>query len=189
MPTFTYRIRVFLTRFLITLVLLEPVVSCQNPQPAGKDVGPGSVKEPLIEANKMAVQTETEQINDFLRRYKWKMEQTGSGLHYLVYQNGEGPLAKAGDVVEISYSISLLNGDTVYTSKEKGNLAFIPGRAQVISGLEEGILLLKKGDRAKFIIPSHLAFGLIGDQDKIGQKATLVYDVEVVNVRKTTNLK
>lgn len=171
---------------VVTVLTLAVILlaSCNQPSPERKLPDPGQVREPLLKANKEAVQTENEQIRDFLRRYKWPMQETGSGLLYHIYVNGSGPEVENGDLVEISYVISLLNGDTVYNSAEKGSLVFVSGRAQVISGLEEGILLLKKGDRAKFIIPSHLAFGLIGDQDKIGQKATLVYDINVINVRK-----
>jgi FKBP-type peptidyl-prolyl cis-trans isomerase len=53
----------------------------------------------------------------------------------------------------------------------------------VESGLEEVILFLKKGDRAKIIIPSHLAFGLVGDGNKIPAMATLVYDLELIELK------
>ena len=52
-----------------------------------------------------------------------------------------------------------------------------------VAFLEEGILLLKEGDRAKFIIPSHLAFGLLGDMKKIPAKAVLVYDIELIKIK------
>ena len=177
-------IPLFLTLVFAFLALFT---SCRNPQQENRKIGPSDVKEPLIYANKEAVETETEQIRDFLRRHKWEMKETGSGLRYWIYKEGSGRKVDEGDVVVLDYTISLLNGDTVYTSGQRGNLVFIPGRAQVISGMEEGILLLRRGDRAKFIIPSHLAYGLIGDQEKIGQKATLVYDVEVLEIKKHIN--
>jgi len=53
----------------------------------------------------------------------------------------------------------------------------------VISGLEEGILYLSEGDKAKIIIPSHLGYGLLGDLDKnIPPKATLIYDIELKSI-------
>jgi FKBP-type peptidyl-prolyl cis-trans isomerase len=82
----------------------------------------------------------------------------------------------------LNYTLTLLTGDTVYTSRNDGPLLFEVGKGQVITGLEEAILLLRVGDRAKIIIPSHLAFGLIGDQNKINHKASLVYDVELVSL-------
>ena len=139
--------------------------------------------EPLIEANRKVVEAESRQIDDFMRRHGWKMETTGTGLRYMVTERGEGPQAEKGKIAELEYTIALLTGDTVYTSQEDGPLTFVVGRGQVISGLEEGILLLREGDKAKFIIPSHLAFGLIGDQVKIKDKVSLVYDVEFRHLR------
>jgi FKBP-type peptidyl-prolyl cis-trans isomerase len=52
----------------------------------------------------------------------------------------------------------------------------------VESGLEEGILLLQEGDKARFIMPPHLAHGLIGDRDKIPARATIIYDLELVSL-------
>ena len=56
------------------------------------------------------------------------------------------------------------------------------GSGGVESGLEEGILLLKLGDKARFIIPSYLAHGLSGDQDKIPPKATLIYTIKIIDL-------
>jgi len=181
--------KVNLIVFIVALISLQlALITCMHHDDrAGKPVSTSEMKEPLIHANKEAVETESEQIQDFLRRHDWKTTETGSGLRYWIYENGDGPMVEKGDVVDLEYTISLLNGDTAYTSREKGNMVFVPGRAQVISGLEEGILLLRKGDRAKFIIPSHLAFGLIGDQDKIGQKNSLVYDIHVLKTEKQLN--
>lgn len=177
-------ITLFPRMVFLLAVCMAMIGSCSRPEPVKYSPKPSELEEPLIEANKKAVLTETEQINDFIRRYKWKMQETGSGLRYMIYREGQGPEVAREDGVEITYSITLLNGDTVYTSREKGHLVFIIGRAQVISGLEEGILLLRQGDRAKFIIPSHLAHGLVGDGDRIGQKSTLVYDVQVLKIKK-----
>jgi FKBP-type peptidyl-prolyl cis-trans isomerase FkpA len=77
----------------------------------------------------------------------------------------------------------LLNGDLAYSSGQTGPKEFEIGHGGVESGLEEGILLLHVGDHAKFIVPSHLAFGLLGDQNKIPQRATLVYDIELVKLK------
>jgi FKBP-type peptidyl-prolyl cis-trans isomerase FkpA len=177
-------IRLALLRLIIISFPAVVMFACTQEVPRKPDKPVTELKEPLIKANKEVVRAENEQIEDFLRRYKWDMTETGSGLRYMIYHHGKGPASERGSVAELAYSVTFLTGDTVYTSREKGNLEFVPGNAQVISGLEEGILLLREGDRAKFIIPSHLAFGLIGDQDRIGQKATLVYDVELLKIKK-----
>lgn len=143
---------------------------------------PSVYKEPLIKANKDVARTENEQIDDFIRRHHWNMELTKTGLRYMITKKGIGAKAVEGRMVKLAYTLSLLNGDTVYTALKDGPIVFQVGKGQVITGLEEAILLLKVGDQAKFIIPSHLAFGLIGDQKKIRQKASLVYDIEFINM-------
>lgn len=133
-------------------------------------------------ANKQVVKTEAGQIEDFLARYKWPVTETGSGLKYFIYKNGDGNQASEGDNVVLEYTVKLITGEVIYSSSKKGPLKFTVGKGEVISGLEEGILLLGKGDQAKFIIPSHLGYGLLGDQDKIPPKATLIYDVKLKEI-------
>lgn len=141
------------------------------------------LKEPFIEANRRVVKTETQHINDFLKRYRWPVKETGSGLKYYIYHHGKGKKAQPDDVAEVNRSVKLITGDLVYSSEKSGPLVFTIGKGQVVRGLEEGILLLRVGDKAKFIIPSHLGYRLLGDQDKIPPKATLIYDVELINLK------
>jgi len=170
--------------FGLLVVLLILLFSCNQQNTEKQDtIPPSNIKESLIEANKKAVKTEEQQINDFIRRVKWKMLETGTGLKYSIYKKGDGEPAVTGKVVEIEYTVSLLNGDLVYSSETLGNKVFTIGKGGVESGLEEGILLLREGDCAKIILPSHLAFGLMGDQRQIPPKTTLVYDIKVITIR------
>lgn len=148
-----------------------------------KLINANDLKEPLIKANKELVKSEEEQINDYIARYNWDMKTTESGLRYLIYQKGEGNKAQLGQIAKIRYSVELLNGELCYSSDQDGPKQFVIGGGEVESGLSEAILLLNVGDRAKFIIPSHLAFGLAGDKDKIPLRATLIYDIELVELK------
>lgn len=169
-------------RLIRIILLLLMISSCREQDKHARPVDPSKMKESLIKANKEVVVTENDQIDDLIARYGWKMITKPTGLRYMIYQKGQGAQAKAGDVAKLYYTLTLLTGDTVYTSRKDGPLLFEVGKGQVISGLEEAILLLRVGDRAKIIIPSHLAFGLIGDQNKINHKASLVYDLELVSL-------
>jgi gliding motility-associated peptidyl-prolyl isomerase len=173
---------IILVLFIILLLLFAQ--GCNNDN-EGRKNKPSSrqSKEQLIEANKRAVGTEEQHIDDFLTRYKWDVKETGTGLRYMIYKSGDGRVANEGNVVILEYTVKLITGDVVYSSRDKGPLLFTVGKGEVISGLEEGILFLHVGDKAKFIIPSHLAYGLIGDQEEIHGKATLIYDVEFVGIK------
>lgn len=168
----------------ILLALLMSVFACsgrQNPdKKSNKDIP--NVEESLIKANKHVVKAENEQIDRFIERYRWQMEKTGSGLRYHIYENGTGEKVQTGRIATLKFEVRLITGDIIYSSKEDGLKEFLIGRGGVESGLEEGILLLRVGDRAKFIIPSHLGFGLLGDQDKVPPKSTLIYDIELISL-------
>ena len=171
--------------YFIVLLFTAFLWSCNEPAREGRTQSRNELREPLMEANKHAVKTESQHIEDFLRRYKWDVQETGSGLRYMVYKKGEGQAARKGDIVVLEYTASFITGDVVYSSDEEGLLIFEVGKAEVISGLEEGILLLRVGDKAKFIIPSHLAYGLVGDDKRIPGKTTLIYDVTLLEINRS----
>jgi len=159
-------------------------LSCVNTETRQKKTfTENELQKPLLEANKKVVKTERRQIDDFIARYKWNLTETGTGLRYSIYEHGTGQKAVEGKIAVLEYEVSLLDGEIIYSSGQSGLKEFRIGKGGVESGLEEGILLMKVGDRAKFIIPSHLAFGLLGDNNKISSKTTLVYDVKLLKLK------
>lgn len=111
-------------------------------------------------------------------------DETNSGLRYKILQNGEGKKATKGSKVSVHYKGQLLDG-TVFDSsyKRKQPIDFQIGVGQVISGWDEGIQLLKVGDKARLVIPSHLAYGESGAGGVIPPNATLIFDVELMDVK------
>jgi len=110
-------------------------------------------------------------------------EKTDSGLLYKMIQKGDGPKAQKGKLVSVHYEGSLLNGK-VFDSSYKRNspIDFELGIGQVIPGWDEGISLLQVGDKARFVIPSDLAYGSAGAGGVIPPDATLIFDVELMKV-------
>ncbi len=111
-------------------------------------------------------------------------DETESGLRYKIIQNGDGKQATKGAGVSVHYKGQLLDG-TVFDSsyKRKQPIDFTVGIGQVIPGWDEGILLLKVGDKARFVIPSNLGYGARGAGGVIPPNATLIFDVELMNVQ------
>jgi len=134
--------------------------------------------------NKMWIEEEHELINKFIERNGWDVTTTGTGLRYLVYEQGSGEKAEPGMRAMISYSISLLDGTECYSTEKYGPQPFLIEHDDVESGLHEGITYMKVGDRAKLIIPSYLAHGLAGDLNKIPTLATIIYDIKLLGVSK-----
>lgn len=164
------------------LAIVALLTQCGRHGSGEKKQDPVDYEESLVKANQEAVRAEKEQIDDYILRHNLKMETTSTGIRYMITKQGIGAKVQPGRSVKLSYIVTLLTGDTVYTALKDGPLVFVVGKGQVITGLEEAILLLRVGDRAKIIIPSHLAFGLIGDQKKILHKASLVYDIDFISM-------
>ena len=123
------------------------------------------------------IEKEKELIKEISKGFK----ETKSGLKYHILNNGNGEKPSSGDLVKVHYKGQLLD-QTVFDSSYIRNqpIEFKVGMGQVISGWDEGIMLLKKGDKAKFIIPSHLAYGEAGAGGIIPPNATLIFEVELV---------
>lgn len=109
---------------------------------------------------------------------------TESGLRYKIIQKGNGAKAESGKTVSVHYEGSLVSGQ-VFDSSYKRNqpIDFQLGVGQVIPGWDEGIALLQVGDKARFVIPSNLAYGSAGAGGVIPPNATLIFDVELMDVK------
>ena len=169
----------------IDLFLMLSVIfffSCKSTPEEQKPENPFGEKETLIKVNKYFVEKDAEIIESYVKRRNWQMEVTESGLWYMIYEKGYGPKATIGKVATIEYSITLLDGTVCYDSGNSGPKRFTIGRGGVEAGLEEGILMLRTGDKARFILPPHLAYGLLGDEEKILPRSAIVYELEVIDI-------
>ena len=110
--------------------------------------------------------------------------ETASGLRYQIIQKGSGVKAEKGQQVSVHYQGALIDG-TVFDSsyKRKEPIEFQLGIGQVISGWDEGLQLLHVGDKARFVIPSDLAYGSAGAGGVIPPDAIVVFDVELVGAK------
>ena len=166
------------------LAFLFIAMGCNNEEAANKT---GQKKndpgESLIKTNRYLVKSEKEYIENYIRRHQWEMLETGSGLRYMIVEQANGQVVKKGDIVILDYKVWLINGNLVYNSAEDGYKSFLVGKGGVESGLEEGILLLHEGDKARFILPAHLAYGLLGDEKKIPSGSAIIYELELIKIK------
>ncbi|MCB4808698.1 peptidylprolyl isomerase [Tamlana sp. 62-3] len=134
-------------------------------------------REKRIEAEKKAAEAELDKLAAGFNK-------TESGLRYQILQEGNGEKAEKGKTVSVHYKGQLADG-TVFDSSYKRNapIDFPLGMGQVISGWDEGIQLLKVGDKARLVIPSHLGYGSRGAGGVIPPNAALVFDVELMAVK------
>lgn len=104
-----------------------------------------------------------------------------SGLQYSVITEGSGVKAKAENSVKVHYTGTLIDGTVFDSSVSRGEPAVF-GVTQVISGWVEGLQLMSAGSKYKFFIPSDLAYGAQGAGKAIGPHATLVFEVELLEI-------
>ncbi|MBJ10443.1 MAG: peptidylprolyl isomerase [Flavobacteriales bacterium] len=109
---------------------------------------------------------------------------TDSGLKYIVVQEGYGATPYASQFVSVHYTGYLTDGSIFDSSIDRGEpIAFPVGVGRVIPGWDEGIMLLNKGAKARLIIPSQLGYGEKGAADFIPPNATLIFDVELLEIK------
>ncbi len=136
----------------------------------------------MIEKESAAKAAETSALADYIKTKAPNAIKTDSGLYYIIEKEGTGPMPKAGDTVVAHYSGSLLNG-TEFDNDHGQTFKFKLGAHQVIQGWDEGFALLKKGTKARLIMPSKLAYGGRAMGDKIPAYSPLVFEVELVDIK------
>lgn len=105
-----------------------------------------------------------------------------SGLFYVQTQEGEGETPETGVKVKVHYTGKLLNGKVFDSSVERGTpFEFALGTGQVIKGWDEGIAIMKKGEKGMLLIPSHLGYGQRGAGADIPPNSVLIFEVELID--------
>jgi len=106
-----------------------------------------------------------------------------SGLQYKVIKEGEGEVPKPADTVTTHYKGTLLDGSEFDSSYSRNEPATFPVKG-VIPGWTEALQLMKVGSKWQLFVPSKLAYGEQGAGGKIGPNATLIFEVELLSIKK-----
>ncbi|MBD2212013.1 FKBP-type peptidyl-prolyl cis-trans isomerase [Calothrix sp. FACHB-156] len=109
---------------------------------------------------------------------------TPSGLKYIEEKEGTGATPQTGQKVVVHYTGTLEDGTKFDSSRDRNRpFDFNIGRGQVIKGWDEGLSTMKVGGRRKLIIPPELGYGARGAGGVIPPNATLIFDVELLDVK------
>ncbi|MBL7137201.1 MAG: FKBP-type peptidyl-prolyl cis-trans isomerase [Bacteroidales bacterium] len=139
----------------------------------------------LLSAESMeALQSkEKELLNQYMEANGITTEPLESGLYFIESVTGSGRKIDSGYMVTFHFNLSLTDGSQVFSSLERGEtMQLTYGKPFDTPGFDQGIGMMKKGGKAKFIVPSEIAFGAAGRGAIIPPYSTLIYDVEVVDV-------
>jgi len=112
---------------------------------------------------------------------------TASGLQFEVLRRGVGTVSpRAFDNVNVHYHGTLLDGSVFDSSVERGEPISFPLNG-VIRGWTEGVQLMKVGDKFRFTIPPHLAYGMNSPSPKIPPNSTLIFEIDLLAINGSTN--
>jgi cyclophilin family peptidyl-prolyl cis-trans isomerase len=141
------------------------------------------LEKPILEKTAQQQQSEAEKTETLIHA-KWPSAQkTPSGLMVVLQKEGDGPQPKKGQKVRVHYTGTLLDGTKFDSSLDRGQpLEFPVGMGRVIPGFDEALQDMKKGEKRILIIPYKLAYGERGRPPVIPPKATLVFDVELLDI-------
>jgi FKBP-type peptidyl-prolyl cis-trans isomerase len=176
--------KVCLGLLLVPFLILLPLSCRMTPgQENAPSYTPEEEKEMLLQINKFLVQKDIDLIKKYVERRGWDMEVTETGLFYEIYEQTNGIRAELGMGIRMNYSLSLLDGTLCYSSEKDGPKEFQLGKSLEISGLEQGVELMRVGEKARLILPPHLAYGLLGDEEHIPARSIVVYEIELLNAQ------
>ena len=124
---------------------------------------------------------------DFVEKTWPQAKISNTGIRYVIEREGRGPLIMPGDIVMVHYVGKLLHGKVFdQNHDDKHPFTFRVDRGAVIEGWDQIFQLMRLGDKWTVIVPPELAYGRRGSPPKIPGYATLVFDIEVVGVKKDT---
>ena len=115
-------------------------------------------------------------------------KKTNTGIRYVIEREGQGDLPIPGEIVSVLYVGSLLQGGKQFDKNQDRLHPFVfrLGRGFVIQGWDQVIQLMKPGEKRLVIIPSELAYGTHGQPPTIPSDSTLVFEIELLSVKRDT---
>jgi FKBP-type peptidyl-prolyl cis-trans isomerase len=132
----------------------------------------------LVAENKYIATRDFDVMRHFVARKGWRMKFADEGYYYEIFDGGASPKIADRNRVTFTATVALLDGTECYRYDRR---RFVVGASEEISGLHHAVCRLGKGGRARFIFPPILAFGLLGDFDRIPPRAVLIYNVEIID--------
>ncbi len=141
----------------------------------------------MEEFNNATIQKQKDEpkiVADFVAKNFPTATKTASGISYVITKEGTGATIKTGDNVLINYTGKFFNGKTFDSSVGREPIEFLAGTGRVIKGWDEILLLMKKGEKRTVVIPSELGYGSQGSQGAIEPYTPLMFDMEVVDIKK-----
>jgi hypothetical protein len=175
----------FLRMFCYFSVVLCLFSACKRPKPdTPKNTNWSNAHS--VDFNRELSAREELKINTFLAHYReLKMQKTPSGLRYMIYKKAplSQPLALDGQRAAIQVVVKTLDHQICYqTPKDEIEWLSI-AHSEKETGIHEALMLMRKGEAAKLILPSYLGHGLLGDRQAIPPQSILYIDLKLIELQ------
>lgn len=165
------------------------MMSCGDREEARHPVthSSGSFLKQSIEISKELIADEEEAFDSIMKANtdrEYILSQKGYWYTLLEQSDTEDYLPEVGDLVYFDSEVYSTSGDTIYRKGDLETREYMVDKEEIIIGLRDGLKRLKKGEKAQFLFPSHVAYGYLGDKKRIGMNIPVVYVVTVTDIKK-----
>lgn len=180
-------------RNLLTILFLIVLIGCKSPE-ARRPIktNSGSFIKESVERNKKIIEEEEALIAKFIEKdieNSYIASESGFWYYYNVKDSLSNKFAQLGDDVTFTYDIKHLDGETIISESENGvqNYKVDQTNQSLISGIRDGIKLMKEGETITFLFPSHKAYGYYGIENKLGTNIPIQSTVTLKTINSTEN--
>jgi len=178
-----------LYRNLSFLIILFLFIACHQPNPR-KPVSykTGSFLDESLKRNQALLKAEEKAIfkiieNDSLNTYYNSSD--GFWYHYVTKNTIDTITPSFGDQVTFTYNLRTFSEDTIYSMAEIGYRNYVMDQQRLMTGLREGLKIMKAGEEVNFLFPSSRAYGFYGDKKKIGSDMPLKATLKLKSIKRT----
>jgi gliding motility-associated peptidyl-prolyl isomerase len=165
----------------LLFMLLITLVSCKQQQarmPISRSSG--TFMKESVARNKKLIAGEEGKIDSIIKsdpKVQYIASKKGYWYHYEQRNEQDTLRPKKGDIAEFDYEIMDFKGNVVYSEVELRPQTYRVDKQNIMMGLRDGIKLMRKNEKVRFLFPSHMAFGYHGDNKRIGSNQPLICTV------------
>ncbi|MEL1240519.1 gliding motility-associated peptidyl-prolyl isomerase GldI [Flavobacterium flavipallidum] len=166
----------------ISFILCIIFTGCKQPQDARRPISraSGVFMKRSIERNKKLVASEEDLIKSLMKKnpkISYFSSAKGFWYYYETKNETDSLTPKKGDVAFFNYELKDLNGAIIYSEVQLRPQVYRIDKQEIMTGIREGIKLMRKNEKIIFLFPSHIAYGYHGDNKKIGHNQPLICSI------------
>lgn len=180
--------------FLFMLIFgLLFVLSCQEPEgrrPIRKSTS--SFLKESVKRNKKLISEEEKIIDSIMKSHpdkKYFASDKGFWYTYEIRNEIDTLSPKLGDIAYYDYEIHDLKGNLIYTALELRPQDYLVDKQEIMLGVQNGIKLMRKNEKVNFLFPSHMAYGYLGDKNRIGPNVPIQCTVTLTDFKKESEIQ